>query len=332
LLEAIRILVTDGDLNVLANILEYREEGAPSDYDADEYEIFPALNFFYGFPELSDCNQSVNISAQNYDKDSSIHFQIGWYRREEEVESGMKLSPVNMNLDLFGDPDAEPYLEIKPSNGKERKFNLQHFIRWARRPESIKTSNLRCIYVDPFSSRPTHKLADLWDSIVLKEPEKKVIEGLQIIADDIEDITMVSDSSYRHRVPQRKAIAKSKKYAKPIPLRSFGDGLNRWLGILISLASAGKGFLLIDEVETGIHYSVQKDLWKAIFKLASDLDVQVFATTHSWDCVEAFQEAASQSPEEGVLIRLSEKDGKMFSTHFSEEELQVVTRDNIEIR
>ena len=43
--------------------------------------------------------------------------------------------------------------------------------------------------------------------------------------------------------------------AQPVPLRSFGDGLNRLFGIILSLVNARGGFLLIDEFENGLHYS-----------------------------------------------------------------------------
>ena len=73
------------------------------------------------------------------------------------------------------------------------------------------------------------------------------------------------------------------------------------------LAHAKDGVLLVDEIENGIHYSVQPDLWRVVFEMATRLNVQVFATTHSYDCIKAFEEAARESEEEGVLVRLARK-------------------------
>jgi predicted ATP-dependent endonuclease of OLD family len=101
---------------------------------------------------------------------------------------------------------------------------------------------------------------------------------------------------------------------------------------VLSLCNARNGVLLVDEIENGLHYSVQRDIWRAIFRLAKDLNVQVFATSHSWDCVRAFQEAASESPQDGVLVRLSRLDDRIAPTLFSEKELEIVTRDCIEVR
>ena len=59
---------------------------------------------------------------------------------------------------------------------------------------------------------------------------------------------------------------------------------------------------------------------------------QIFATSHSWDAIEAFQQAAAEAPEMGVLIRLTRKAEDIIPTVFSEEELALVTRDRIEVR
>ena len=103
-------------------------------------------------------------------------------------------------------------------------------------------------------------------------------------------------------------------------------------GIILSLCNARNGILLIDEIENGLHYSVQPLVWKTIFQLAQKLDVQVFATTHSRDCVLAFQQAAAESPVEGRLIRLTRKDDWVLPTVFSEDKLQFIADNDIEVR
>ena len=81
------------------------------------------------------------------------------------------------------------------------------------------------------------------------------------------------------------------------------------------------------------YYSVQLDLWRFIFRLARSLNTQVFATTHSWDCIEAFQRAASEDyQEEGLLIRLESKKGEIGVTLYDEQELTIATHEHIEVR
>ena len=63
----------------------------------------------------------------------------------------------------------------------------------------------------------------------------------------------------------------------------------RIFGIALALENAKDGLLLIDEVENGLHYSVQPDVWRFLFQAATKLNVQVFATTHSYDCIKSFE-------------------------------------------
>ncbi len=103
--------------------------------------------------------------------------------------------------------------------------------------------------------------------------------------------------------------------------------MQRMFGIALALVNSRNGILLVDEIENGLHYSAQPDVWRLIFRLASRLNVQVFATTHSWDCIEAFQEDTQNA---GLLIRLESKKGKIVATLFDEQELGIATREQIE--
>ena len=92
------------------------------------------------------------------------------------------------------------------------------------------------------------------------------------------------------RDPVRSAIAVVRLSDSPerYPLKSMGDGLSRVLQMTLALVSAKDGILLVDEFENGLHWTVQPKLWQLVFRLAKRLNVQVFATTHSQDCVKAF--------------------------------------------
>jgi hypothetical protein len=61
--------------------------------------------------------------------------------------------------------------------------------------------------------------------------------------------------------------------------------------------------------------------------------VQVFATTHSWDCVAAFQQVAAENDrQDGMLIRLEKEGDEIVPVLVDEETLAIVTREQIEVR
>ena len=49
-----------------------------------------------------------------------------------------------------------------------------------------------------------------------------------------------------------------------IPIGSMGDGIWRLLGLALALALTEGGILLVDEIDTGLHYSVMENMWKLV--------------------------------------------------------------------
>ena len=90
----------------------------------------------------------------------------------------------------------------------------------------------------------------------------------------------------------------------PIPIGSMGDGIWRLLGLALATVSAQGGVLLVDEIDSGLHYSTMSDMWKIIWQTATKLDVQVFATTHSSDCWQSLASIASKEKEDKNRITI----------------------------
>ena len=78
---------------------------------------------------------------------------------------------------------------------------------------------------------------------------------------------------------------------KSIPLSSMGDGMNRIASIILAMSSVPGGVMFVDEIENGLHHLIQEDVWRVIGKLARNLDIQFFATTHSLEMIRAAHEA-----------------------------------------
>jgi len=130
---------------------------------------------------------------------------------------------------------------------------------------------------------------------------------------------------------QRRAVVKLASYPRPVPLRSLGDGAIRLFGTLLALASASGGLLLIDEAENGIHHGAFRDYWSTIMSAAVANDVQVVATTHSWDCVKGFCEA-STSDGMAALVRLEQSENGVRSVAYSPGEMEAIAEQGIEVR
>lgn len=85
-----------------------------------------------------------------------------------------------------------------------------------------------------------------------------------------------------------------------ILLSSMGEGINRYIAILCAIWASKDGYLFIDEIENGIHYTNYKKLWRLIFEVSKMANCQIFVTSHSKECIEAFNEVNANN--EGVYL------------------------------
>ncbi len=120
-----------------------------------------------------------------------------------------------------------------------------------------------------------------------------------------------------------------------IPLAFVGEGLVRLLRILLAVLDSRDGAVLVDEIETGFHHSVQKKIWEAIDNACRRANVQLFATTHSRECLLAAHSAFSEmlSIEDGFRVfRLERDEDGIGAVNISAEALDRAESLNWEIR
>ncbi len=98
------------------------------------------------------------------------------------------------------------------------------------------------------------------------------------------------------------SLPKLRKNGKYQELRTFGDGLKLYLSIVISLLVTKKGFIFIDEIDNGIHYSLLDNLWEIILTISKKQNVQVFATTHSKECIESYARVSKKLQDEEITM------------------------------
>jgi AAA domain, putative AbiEii toxin, Type IV TA system/AAA ATPase domain len=171
-------------------------------------------------------------------------------------------------------------------------------------------------------------LGELWGRVVLTPEEDQVTSTLRIIDPQIERIAFVGDLRVGHRFFVRLSGSEQR-----LPLGSVGDGLKRLLALALHLVSAQGGYLLVDEIDTGLHHTVMVDMWRLVIETAKRLDIQVLATTHSLDCVRALAWVQEQSPDlaSEVTLHRVEKDTTE-TVAYSMEELAIAARHHLEVR
>ncbi len=328
-LEAVQVYASRGAEDTLHEIVRNREE-FDSNYleDGEEVEWLNLATLFFGRqpdmsssleigPDPKKSEKLVITLASDRDIEEHMEKNRPKVRFRDYAEQGanfLKVKFKNSVNVISGSVDARrpSYRRIRPiSNGD-------------RSPPAIV-----CHWIGPGILSNT-VIARFWDQVALKDEEKIAVNAIGMVMDTkVDRLTMVGDDFSRFR--GRRPIVKLGRH-NPVSLKALGDGAVRLFATALAMTNCANGFLLIDEAENGIHHSVQQQFWKMVLDTASKYDIQIFATTHSIDCVKGFARAALESQENGVLYRLENKDQKFVSVRYSEEDLEAATMFNTEVR
>ncbi len=173
-----------------------------------------------------------------------------------------------------------------------------------------------------------------WNEVALTPHEDRALEALNLITDsNVERVAALGSPIDGGTTQPRRMMAKVTGRDYQVALRSLGDGAMRTYAVALALAKSSGGFLLIDEVENGIHHSIQPKFWNMVLQTAQRNNVQVLATTHSWDCVRGFAQAANELEDvEGVLVRIQRVPIGLRAITYDESRLENIAKHGIEVR
>lgn len=127
-------------------------------------------------------------------------------------------------------------------------------------------------------------------------------------------------------------FARTTEFTEKVPLALLSGGLNKFASVLTAIASHARSVVLIDEIENGFYFRRLPGLWKTLQTLCKENDVQIFASTHSAECLLAAAELAEQSPDDFSVIHVAKKEGQSELKQFGGNRFADAINENIEIR
>ena len=237
---------------------------------------------FYG----TKTNQPILISGQFDDGNRSLTIS---YNEEtiEKVSVNQIPHDINMplpkdcqvNFDLLLENGRHIITQLEIKHSQPQKVNIKsdtnhegHVPAWYISP------------ADPYSNVETY-----FTQIVAKKQEQYITEIMRQIDPSIRDVVLAGQQ-----------ILVDVGFEKRLPIQLAGDGLKKVLSVIVNMAMAQNGILLIDEIDNGLHYTSMPILWRAIIESASRYNVQVFATTHNIDSLRALNSELALVADQGV--------------------------------
>ena len=328
-LDAVRIHASRARPTVLSSLLVGREEiVAGKDEDGGRTSLFDGRALSFG----RDTSADACISIGPLDGPDQLRIRVASLRGEPDSLSKALLGKLKGDDTRVIKISFRDSVQLLPPGPQMLPRELTQLLA---SEENELPAEVPCEILGP-GPPGSGDLARRWDRITLTDDEDRVIRAVNLAMDETaERVAVVGEGGgQRGQGPNgRRVVVRLKGHRQPVPLRSLGDGAVRLLGVALALANGRDGFLLIDEAENGIHHALQRDFWRMVLKTARDNNVQVLATTHGWDCVRGFAQAATElDAVEGALVRLERRAGRIHAVEYTEDELAVAAREGIEVR
>lgn len=346
-LEAVRIWAEQGIPSTLTTILNSHDENLRLDNPLAGYDdLVFSDSFRHFFPkrQFPSCEgKEIYIGDKNRQFFVEISHRLVVKQVEEVTDEDgdpirrVRRIPLNWG-ESYPDYDSNDISQALHITTQNKAFWVELADPEARQRTFYsppRRSTVPCVYV-PTDFVSSNRLAAMWDGVALTAGQEYPLQALRIIEPKVSGLAFIRrNPEVSVRQDDRIGIVSIEGHASPIPLASMGDGMTRVLQLVLSLFAARGGVLLLDEFENGLHYSVHLQVWKLLLRLAKELNVQVFATTHSQDCVQAFSQASLEDTEaKGFLYRLARHlvSHQVVATLFSEEKLERFLDSSLEVR
>ncbi len=317
--------------------------------------VLEALDFFgnKGSPQIAfDLNQARGVSPHRVmtkescswmflDRDIARPIEMTAEAADQE-KSLLKMWIVQRSA---GTPEQTPEEEAVRQLGREvywtgYPYLVSHFVAgdgseaWSSalladtRPYALRSEELKaqaCVSLGV--SEPLHPLSlEFFSRAEVQGRQEEVLSTLRYLEPALKRIVLLV-------LEGEPALYGEVGRKQLVPLTFMGEGVRRVLSILLAIVSTPRGIILVDEMENGLHHSVQEKVWLAIAHAARQADAQVFATTHSYECIQAAHRANKASGSYDLrFFRLDRtKDGIRVGT--SDEEIMETAIDmNLEVR
>ncbi len=331
ILEAIELLLAHGEPRNIWTALSRRGEriwDSEENRGASEIDL---CRLFHGYSLDTGSSFKVRATCDGFDQILSAKIEESNFPQEDlpAFERESVFGPNALRLTWqSGTTEEHTNLPITDKGG----ISVDIIRRRVPRKEDQR---------DPVSFITTSSLSpeavtSLLSGVILNPEENFLLKALRIIDPTIERLAPISSfrsAGISSSISKGGVVIKCTGFEKRLPIGTMGDGIWRLLALALSLVEASGGVLLVDEIDTGLHYSVMEKMWQLVSETAHRLNVQVFATTHSSDCWKALSAISRSNVEEGsdvTIQRIERQNG--IAVQFSEQEIVLAAEGDVEIR
>ncbi len=169
--------------------------------------------------------------------------------------------------------------------------------------------------------------AQMFSQLSLQQRERAIVDAVRDeFEHSLESLVVLSPSG-------TPGLYAGLRYLKEkLPIGYLSAGISRFIAMLSAVLLRGNGVVLIDEIENGISYKIFQSLWKYLLRSSVENDTQIFATTHSLECVRALLPAMQEHEHDFTLLRAERTNGSSSITLVPGKFLESAIDQGVEVR
>jgi AAA15 family ATPase/GTPase len=294
-------------------------------------------SFIQSLPATFRNNQSGGQNFQNNNDDKENYWPWLFYDRNPD-------NPIGIKAQTDDQRNLEVKTELQPMHGQSSMPQIPTLSRYENnerlsdlvsfdRHEVRTMGNLppKDIRVSRLSVRPSHPVEDAekYNQIALESSGEKRFEEI------MREVEPRLNRLRYAKLPNTSSplVFVDLGLSRLVPATQMGQAFNRLLHIYAELLTSKTNVLLIDEIENGIFSESLPLIWKGLYAVCAAQKVQIFATTHSRECVMAAHEAAEKRGKDELSVqRLQIVKGNIEAVRLGKQHLEMAAEMGLEVR
>ena len=331
-LEAIEALVSEGNPAVFYNSLQRRGEMGARYVRRVRERSMDVSHVFFG--HICAPGASFHLSADDGKRALSVSIlsleEVGeeaddWDPRVKQrlerrlFDPDEDMTPVfGMNIDR-GAPERRIVLPVL----EDGTIGLERHLRFMRNGSS--GTPVHFLTLDSFDPA---SMGGMWDTVLAEGREAEIVEDMRLLEPDLDSIHFLTSAGFGSGI-----LVGLRNGGRRLPIGTYGDGMRRLLALRLSFVGTANGFLLIDEIDTGLHWTIMEEMWQFVVEVARRLNVQVFATTHSYDCIRGLGALIRSRPTFADQVAIQKVDRSLTqAVCLRGDQIKVAVEQDIEVR
>ncbi|MCC6537997.1 MAG: AAA family ATPase [Bryobacterales bacterium] len=191
---------------------------------------------------------------------------------------------------------------------------------------SVSSDIQPAAFLGPLAGLMSHEHVERFSALSKRRKTGALLAAIQEAFPQVEEISQETEFG------QSSLYFGVKGVPEKLPAGLLSAGISKYLALLLAATDMAQGALLVDEIENGFYFDRYDPMMRSLLRLCREHDVQIFATTHSREFLQALDPIVQEAAQDIALIRMDHEDSVSTAQVFSGRDLQHALQQRVDVR